>query len=321
MRKKLYLVLILLVALTLSACGKKGDVNDNKNVIEETNTENDVDETEPVETEPEKTTIGEYSEEELYEGFYIAYDDNSYDRYPQGGHAETVDSYRKHDDIFSYCDDFFFANEKVDQIPIISDKDKLAVMWDGDCDVFLSPVQAEEYYLRVSADDLGDEYADQLGDGYGNISLNETSEKGKYCLFGVRYDSQDGTKYYEVDTINGKPAIEYEMNKVEHEYVGVYGDPGIQKLDSFQRNDEITLGIPYGTTLVEYTGKQDVTCFHSNPSFWNENENWGYSPKLMPTTQGYAMMDFSEVPDGKYIMVVEGNDQYIGTILNLQHNK
>ena len=314
MRKKLYLMLMLVGVLTFSACGKKEDVNTNENVTEDTITENDVNEAEPIETEPEKTTIGEYSAEELYgNGFYIGYEDDSFDEYPQGGESTnngtTFNGPR-------YYDDFFFANEKVDCLPVITDKDKLAVIWDGDCDVYLYPVQGEEYAIRVSATDLGDEYADVLGNGYGKI---EPAEDKNYYRLSVDYDGGgDGHKYYNVEYINGKPALEYELTRMVHEYI----DEGKKReIDYYglQRGDTVTLGIPYGTTLVEYNVCQDITCFRSWPDHNDDGAEWYYVPALKPTPQGYATLDFSEIPTGKYIMILRGGDEYIGTILDLQH--
>ena len=203
-----------------------------------------------------------------------------------------------------------------------TDMDQIVAVWEGDCDVYLYPVQSEIYAIRVSASDLADEYADILGDGYGII--NPKADSDGYYL-SVEYDDYEGTKSYDVAYINGKPASEYELGQtiIEYTYEDLYtSEEKSSKRDYYglQRGDTVTLGIPYGTTLVEYECTQDVTCFISSKNLCSVGEAWYYAPSLKPTTQGYALLDFSEVPDGKYIMILNGNGKYLGTILNLQHN-
>lgn len=309
MNKIIMTMLLLTLLLTITACGKKE------------NTEGSNTRTEIVVENGESfvrfiTEIGTYTAEELGDGFWLAYEDSTFDLYPQGG--DSLDNGATYNGP-RYYNQFYISNEKVERLPTITDKEKVVVVWNGDCNVYLYPVQGVEYATRVSAADLGDEFADILGEGYGIVTpKNENS----YQLE-VHYDDQDGSKSYDVAYINGKSAIEYELAHTVHEYkYSHYSEERIGKVEyySLQKGDVVTLGIPYGTTLVEYECQQDYTCFYSYPDHNNEGDSWYYAPQLTPTPQGYASLDFSGIPDGKYIMIVRGNKQYIGTILNLQNN-
>lgn len=294
------------------------DVDIDKQQDDEFETENDFNDGAIDNTEDfieEKALIGMYTAEDLANGFYLVYEDNSFDEYPQGGYsAESGSTFNGP----NYYDMFYLENRKVDRIPVITGNNQVAVAWDGNCDVLLYPVQGEEYGIRVSSYDLGDEYAEELGYGYGRIQPREN--KDSYYL-ATNYKGHEGTKYYEVAYINGKAASEYELVHTVTDLLRMdYSNEIAFTSDYYglQRDDTVTLGIPYGTTLVEYECTQDIICYRSWPEYYMQGKEVYYRPELTPTPQGYGVLDFDGIPDGKYIMVVRGDGQYIGTILKLQ---
>ena len=70
--------------------------------------------------------------------------------------------------------------------------------------------------------------------------------------------------------------------------------------------------------MVEYACSQDAICYYSNPANGNAGEEYVYYPQMTATVDGYAKLDFSDIPDGKYIMILKGGERYIGTILKLR---
>ena len=242
-------------------------------------------------------------------GFFISYEGKGFDYYPQGGYSHGAAS------GYGNYDAFVFANYLEKELPIVTDETELVVAWNGDCHVRLYPVQAKEYGIRVFADKIGDENADVLGDGYGFISPQD-----EYSNLSVMYEGHAGTKSYRISTINGEPAMEYEpIHQIYswedklHSYQ--------QDFYSFKEDEDLVLGIPYGTKLVEYSCSQSVICYYSDPDNINVGEEAMYTPQMTPTVDGYAVLDFSDIPDGEYIMILKDGSKYLGTILKLRYNE
>lgn len=89
---------------------------------------------------------------------------------------------------------------------------------------------------------------------------------------------------YPCNTINGIGINEYGKN---FEY--------IQRYQSLPENEKYTLGVVSGAALVE-------TEFQVDSTYFIQQEVEPYELKLIPTVDGYATIDFSEIPAGEYVL-------------------
>lgn len=87
-------------------------------------------------------------------------------------------------------------------------------------------------------------------------------------------------------TINGIPFEEYSVN---------FDYSGYNKYLSLPKDEVYTLGIASGSSLVE-------TEYYVATTYFFQQNIEPYELKLNPTVDGYATIDFSDIPAGEYVL-------------------
>lgn len=284
MRRKLYLMLMLIGLVTFSACGKNEDVNTNTDVAEKTTIENDVDETEPVETEPEETIskIGARTLEECQDNsLYVLYPDNSLDVYRKG----DIYSWGTPNPMTWGVDYYNISGTVIDSSFDMENGEK---MKNGELVLFCSndtgfkkmlyPVEEAGYVMHRQNNEEGCEEAVFL---YNNGTVLDDPYVN---LWRPGYDMTR----MEISTINGQSWDTYPISAETEE----------QRYATMKYGDSIKLGMIEGTKIAETEYKVDYSYFLSG-----ENEPIEF--EMIPTVEGYAKLDFSNVPEGDYILIIE----------------
>ena len=264
--------------------------------------------TEPKEeptTEPIPEYVGNYSLDycKSNAGVYIAYEDGSFDRCASGGYCYGLSSGS------DYFYGMFLKDSLLFDAPDISrqnDSKKLVVFSDIYYTLTLHPIHAEVACFSTETNG-GIE-------GYGKL-IQVTDNGASITIHYDNHERETANPIY----INGKPASEYEADK--HSW-STRSHKGISRNYSysvlgFQREESITFGVAEGTTLVENTYQIDSTYYDCDRehNFWeNEDIYWIMGT---PTADGYAEVDISGVPSGKYVMVFRFDGKYRATILTI----
>lgn len=307
MKKKTIVRLLTLVmmATLFSGCHKSGEeesILGEQVSVEKNSMQNEATETSEVlaETEPVIQKQGGYTLENCVNsfGFFIAHEDGSFSRYLHGGCCPKIDN-----NVRGF-EGMFMEDIDAENIPILTSKDTLALFWDSNYSVSVLPVHAEEAAIQVTAEDGMEGFA----------RLSESS------IF-IYYRSNDYA-HVTLQTINGESPDKYEPEEVcftVNPHKGMPSETASYKIRGFKRDATVSLGIAEGTTLVETTYDIDCTYYNCNRSMNNWEEEDIYYPSTRATTQGYAVLDFTEIPSGRYVMIVEGNGKYIATLLNWQN--
>lgn len=244
--------------------------------------------------------IGNYSLEESKEnnGFYIAYDDGSFDRYETGGYCLGE---------IGYISTMFISDSITEKNPIITEKDRLVLFWRNDYYISIYPISAEIPVIEVEREDGEKGFAHFSWSSPGQLDIS------------YRDHSSETVK---VHTINGDSPEKYEMEHVEFTVEGSsYGEEFVS-LYGFQKDTEVSIGIANGTALEEKGYTVNATWYDCNRYHNYYKEEDCYGVKTIPTTEGYAELDFSDIPNGKYVMMISfnGNSNYRATLLELQRN-
>lgn len=311
-RGTMLLVLLLLLASLSVACSN----SESQEIPKETavNTEASKAATEvavetTAETEPEAAMQGKYTLEECTSkrGVFIAYEDGSFDLFPVGGYCYGYSRFSEG------LDGFYIANSVAEAIPDVGRDDKLVVFCDDNYYLTLYPVHGEISTIRTESENGVT--------GYGRLS--NTLD----CVY-VHYEDGE-SETIRIEYINGEPADVYDAVKLNYEVKPYKGKNSVAvsvELTGFQKGEPIRLGIVDGTAVSEYDYSADATYFDCNNEHnnWDEEDAYGinYGVQVTPTFDGYATIDFSEVPDGKYVVIfryIKGEKQYYqSTLLNLQ---
>lgn len=254
-----------------------------------------------VEEVNEIALTGKYLLDECMEknGFYIAYKDGSFDYYYTGGYCQGI---RREVATF---EGMYLEDEIMQKNPIITPEDNMVLFWEGDYFITLHPVIAEIPVVQIEVENGEDGFAHFISD----------------TSLGVFYKDNEWENI-EVQTIDGMPAEEYVKEEVKIETTPSAGMPSVvemMKLRGFKKNTTVTLGIAEGSTLIEKAYEVDTTYYYCDPR-WNhyEEEDFYYLANV-PTAQGYARIDFSAIPSGRYIMVINtGKNTYRATLVEWQ---
>lgn len=233
----------------------------------------------PVETEPVAQTQGSYTLEEAQEmeGLFILYPDGSFDRY-YGGYVLTWNTQPMTYGSDSFPEDLIISTSRIDRNKSALNGGQLVIFWPYENRVRDGLYAVEESgYSLFRTDDEGD---------LEGLILTRGSTTGT----GLVQWNQSHTFYWSnsinYTTINGVPKEQYD------------GFPSTEGRDfgSFPAHQTFTIGVIEGTTLVEKEYETDHMYFlHADDS----------SPyTLTPTTDGYAIFDFSDTPSGEYVYTV-----------------
>lgn len=233
-------------------------------------------------------------------GIYIKYDDMSFDKYLGVSYEKNSDGFWNRD-----LDGLFLNNSIADKLPIVDNQVNLVVRWDDYFQLELHPVSSEASVISMDS-----------VNGYGKLDSDKKMVTA-FCRNGsfVRFF---------LATINGKPAEDYPA-KIEERtvnpYAGARSRSLIVKTTSFEKDSLVTLGIKEGSSLIEEQFYADATFYDFN----SEHKSWDipyeYLVKYTPTVDGYADLDFSDIPNGKYVLVLYGVKNnivtYIATVITL----
>ncbi len=232
-----------------------------------------------IETEPVAQTQGSYTLEEAQEmeGLFILYPDGSFDRY-NGGYVLTWNTQPMTYGSDSFPEDLIISTNRIDRNKSALNGGQLVIFWPYENRVRDGLYAVEESgYSLFRTDDEGD---------LEGLILTRGSTTGT----GLVQWNQSHTFYWSnsinYTTINGVPKEQYD------------GFPSTEGRDfgSFPAHQTFTIGVVEGTTLIEKEYETDHMYFlHADSS----------SPyTLTPTTESYAIFDFSDTPSGEYVYTV-----------------
>ena len=262
--------------------------------------------------EPAVSTRGQYTLGQCKEnkGIYIAYDDGSFDRYPAGGYCYGFST------VHSWIYGMYLPNNTVDRIPVIDEDDTLVVFSDSDYYLYLYPVNWEVGAIQFTSDDGAQGYAHIQQQNEDIVSVSAVDRVHGHDSWSVLY-------------IDGIPAPEYELEITLQEFApSRYAPSDLDAVFTYSlpRNSSVVFGIAEGSTLVETTYQVSATYYECFPSHRDCKFEDRYHPDLLPTSEGYAIVNLNErdsediIPNGHYVMVLEfaeeGNRGYIATLLD-----
>lgn len=125
-----------------------------------------------------------------------------------------------------------------------------------------------------------------------------------------RLSQKSDLAYMKIDTIDGAPANTVPFKRVLDDFYW-YAFPESYK------DKTITLGYAAGTTLTEQTCVVDhYLGTYNSRSLSTSTDDF----TITPTTDGYAVMDLQDVPEGLYVLEISisGGPQY-ATLVNVAH--
>lgn len=244
--------------------------------VVETTEETEMHET-VTETDPVEDTQGSYTLEEAQatEGVFIRYPDGSFDRYHNGYILTWDDEYMTYGTDY-HPQDLIMNLDSVDYNEHVLSEGQLVLFWPYDYIVEQGLFEVEESgYSLFRADDDGKLEGLFLLDNYTTGHLSQWNDGKGFNGRNVNYT-----------TINGVPKEQYD------------GFPSTESriCGSFPARQSFTIGVVEGTTLVEKEYRTDyMYLFHAASS----------SPyTLTPTTDGYAIFDFTDTPPGEYVFTI-----------------
>lgn len=253
------------------------------------------------ETEPQITTQGKILRDqcERFPGIYIAYEDGSFDNYPGGGYCEDLTRYSN---VF---EGMFLPERVANATPEVNGSTKLVVFASDDYYVQLNPIHAEVSAFSMVTNGVP---------GYGRLLYTYDD----YASIYVYYTNGE---YTDIDAINinGKPAKEYQEEQIVLEVNPYRGMTSVTKefiLYGFV-GQEVTLSVAEGSKLVDTTYTIDTIYYDCNYEHNNWTDEDVFYLKTMPTTEGYAVIDFTDIPSGRYVMLFRSNGKYKASLLCL----
>lgn len=260
--------------------------------------------TQPPTTEPVPTTIGSYTLEECKRanGVFIAYEDGSFDMFPTGGYCKGLGN------LDSNFDGMFLSDSIISSTPTVNRQTKIVVFSNTDYRLTLHPIHASVRVFQTHS---------HIGvEGYGR--LGEIFSNTKRVNVYVYYEDHTSDEINPV-FINGNPAYEYQADCVEWTVNPYSGMPRTQRtiqLLSFT-GDEVTFGVGTGTTLIEKTYPVNAKYFDCDIDKNNYSDEDIYRLTGLPTKEGYAEIDLSEIPDGQYALVFHFGNRYRASLLTM----
>lgn len=233
-------------------------------------------------TETERQTMGSISLEQLqpaeYPVFCIAYEDGSFDFYYGEG------SYKYESYSSSHFYGMYAYDRYAEELPVIGDDTKMVLFCKKDFSLAVYPVRT---VVNVVSYNYG--FGEFHSNGY---SLDVHYPNGKY-------------ESVRLKTIDGEPVEQYEpiiYEETVNPYSGMTSKTVRYIYEGFQNVDSVTLGVVNGTQIEEEECAVDAKFYSCAQDRNNYYEEDSYYVKWAPTVEGYAKLDFSEIPEGQYVM-------------------
>lgn len=301
MLKKSFSALILIVMVLLNGCQVNSQVSDEVEALNEllsqqaavmeqigrgsqatesvTPSAPTVRETEPVVRVKGRYTLKEAKE---LEGFFVLYPDGSFDRY-SSGIVLTWDMQPMTYGADYWPQDLVMGPSSIENNKTMLTEGKLVLFWSNDNRrIFkLYPVRESGYSLFRRDDNMK---LEGLISTRGSINGKNFEQWNQGHVF---YWSNS----VDYATINGIPKEQYT------EFPSAEG----RDFADFPANQTYKIGIIEGTTLVEKE-------YQSNYMYFLQDYK-AVSCSLIPTVDGYAIVDFSDAPVGEYILTISSWDE------------
>ena len=258
--------------------------NDSPDYLQE-DTESEIEETEP-------QIRGYYTVEDLsdMDGFFVKYSDESFDRYTEG---EVINWGQP--EYYTYGTEWCPANvvlhANFDSLNMESLKRGTLVFKTS----HNAKVEAGIYPVVES--------------GFAMSGFNAAGHGEKLFWF-----DENGNDFWVVDGTKIEPQYQYHFSRLR-EIMSINGiSPGsapiFEKEDdktyvTLQLGDTYVIGEANGTKLIESEYTVDKKYYLSTLNFWEKPYEYSetrYPLELQPTTDGYAVIDLSNIPAGDYII-------------------
>ncbi len=307
-KKFCHIVALLVFATVISfasvACSQSDIQKETIYLTPTTETSNCASNTELSETtEPFTSTIGSYTIEDCktQNGVYIKYNDESFDIYRSGGYCDGL---TRGD---SYFYGMYLPDSIADSMPTIDENIDLVVFSDEEYWLTLYPIYADvAVYMTESNDGIL---------GYGRL-VNMSESK---AYISISYKNHEETSIQAL-YIDGKSPKDYDAEYLRwrvRPYKGVNSEYS-QELWGF-KGSSVTLSVVEGTTLKDVTYEINARFYDCAPDHNDCNDEDLYEIKCIPTSQGYATADLSEVPNGRYVILFEYGKYYKASLVTIQN--
>lgn len=249
-------------------------------------------------TESTPKLIGKYTLEDCRgtTGIFIAHEDGSFTKLVGGGYI---------DQEYSIDIGMYMRNKLVKNSPSIDKSDKIVVFCDAEYSLRMLPVNWEVGVIFTTENGV-DGYTRAIKHGYGI----------DFYTYYVNHETVE----VNITHIDGIPVDDYPF-----EIVG--GENGEPAGCGFPKGTTIKIGVSKGSSIVESKAEVSATYFDCEAKY----DNYGNSEDLhyllsTPTTDGYAVIDVydkwhsTEIPSGKYIMILDMGKKYIAYLVDWQNN-
>ena len=269
--KKILVISLVVLLFMLSACNTSSTNVEKNEDNNSTQTVNDTVEENKISTQG-KYTLAECQEKE---GFFVMYPDGSFDTYFIGNVLQWNHQYMTYGNDY-WPQDLVVNLKKMERNKNSLKQGKLVLFWAQNENM---TGKQESFYPVVES-------------GYSLFRKNEENELEGLFYHNYFYEWHEGEVMY------WSGAIEYEtINGVQKEDYDAF--PEIKEdsmYTSFPPNETYVIGSVEGTALIEKEYTTDYMYLIQG------NEKMEY--EITPTTDGYAVFDFSSTKPGKYIYAI-----------------
>lgn len=299
--KRIIVLFCLLAAIvSMYACDSEKGSPESSYIISEESTEsteymqdygeNEVEETRIVETEPQM--IGIFTIEDLAneDGFFVKYPDGSFDKYRAGTEINWGQP-----EYYTYGTEWCPTN-----IVLSTERDSRNIENLKKGALVFKTSQNEKVMSGIYP-------VVESGFAMSGVNIDGIIE----TLFWL---DEKGNDFWVVDGTKIEPQYQYHfsrlrdiisINGVEPGTVSIFEKEENKTYVTLQQGDVFVIGEAEGTALKELEYVVDRKYYLSTLNFWEKPYEYSedyYPLELQPTTDGYAIVDFSNIPDGDYII-------------------
>lgn len=260
----------------------------------------------PVITEPE--VMGFTLEDLAYsQGVFYILEDGSFANYYSDGFKKYAGIYDGNQDTL------YISKATVDSNPVLSQDDTIAIFYDQNIYVDISPIAVSGATVSLTLDDefviLNPRnssipydgityYPAFYGDNHDEVSISVINSTEDY-LFGVPMKEVEYTRYFK-------------------RYDDIFQEQYM--FEAFPENTELTFSIVEGTKVRQVTKEADYYYYIYGDYYTSYNPNLPWADvTVVPTINGYAAVSLENVPAGQYVMIISTADnRYWGTILHVE---
>jgi len=310
-KRILCLIMAVIVAVLLIACGANTEPEETKRqtVNNQTSVNNaefaDVPDKEQNESNGKMRGMYTLDNCKGMIGVYVAYEDGSFDMCTGGGYCYgLISGGNMFHGMFMRDVSLVYAKE----IDKLSKEKRLVVFCNTDYSLTLHPIHAEAACFVVESSD---------GDVKGYGRLSQITEMGAPIdILYVEGEREDINPIY----IDGKPAKEYNAETVKwsvNPFKGMSGTSYTYQLWGFKKGTNVKIGVGKGTALVEKEYEVNSTYYDCEYDRNNWEDEDIYHIEGLATPEGYAEVDLSNVPKGKYVMLFQWKGTYRANILTI----